>query len=270
MAVTSSDTGVVSPLSDQAAQEIESRLISLQRSQADKELPLPLPNSKFWELVTQLTQKIEIEMDEARRKEGWNTKTDLIRKRMRTIRWAIGSLTQHRLNGFARLATMRTLLKREGNAPEPNWEQHGPAERAFYESVCRSIEIFQKDIEWDTLQNGITTPIIEIPNSGVAPLTDFIQEDVKEQTVETEPSKEDLEPPPEFHIDEAWEDDTDLQPISSVPDGFRRIRMLQDLPEPILGPDDKPVDLSVGDVHVCPNLLADALIGGGMAEPADL
>ena len=269
MTVTSSDTGAISPLSEQAAQEIESRLISLQRSQADKELPIPLPNSKFWELVTQLTQKIEIEMDEARRKEGWNTKTDLIRKRMRTIRWAIGSLTQHRLNGFARLATMRTLLQREGNAPEPNWEQHGPAERAFYESVCRSIEIFQKDTDWDTLQNGITTPIIEIPNSGVAPLTDFIQEDVNQTTLSTDSSQENLAPPPEFHIDEAWEEDDDSHP-SSVPDGFRRIRMLQDLPEPILGPDDKPVELSIGDVHVCPNLLADALIGSGMAEPADL
>tara|TARA_B100000902_G_scaffold393536_1_gene447976 strand:+ start:24698 stop:25507 length:810 start_codon:yes stop_codon:yes gene_type:complete len=269
MAVTSSDTGAVAPLSEQAAQEIESRLISLQRSQADKELPLPLPNSRFWELVTQLTQRIEIEMDEARRKEGWNTKTDLIRKRMRTIRWAIGSLTQHRLNGFARLATMRTLLQREGNAPEPNWEQHGPAERAFYESVCRSIEIFQKDIDWDTLQNGISTPIIEVSNSGVAPLTDFIQEDKNEQTIPIADSKEDIAPPPEFHIDEAWEDDNQSH-SSSVPDGFRRIRMLQDLPEPILGPDDNPVDLSVGDVHVCPTLLADALIGGGMAEPADL
>lgn len=269
MAVTSSDTGAVAPLSEQAAQEIESRLISLQRSQADKELPLPLPNSRFWELVTQLTQRIEIEMDEARRKEGWNTKTDLIRKRMRTIRWAIGSLTQHRLNGFARLATMRTLLQREGNAPEPNWEQHGPAERAFYESVCRSIEIFQKDIDWDTLQNGISTPIIEVSNSGVAPLTDFIQEDKNEQTIPIADSQEDIAPPPEFHIDEAWEDDNQSH-SSSVPDGFRRIRMLQDLPEPILGPDDNPVDLSVGDVHVCPTLLADALIGGGMAEPADL
>ncbi|DAC24303.1 MAG TPA: hypothetical protein HA330_06830 [Candidatus Thalassarchaeaceae archaeon] len=269
MAVTSSDTGAVAPLSEQAAQEIESRLISLQRSQADKELPLPLPNSRFWELVTQLTQRIEIEMDEARRKEGWNTKTDLIRKRMRTIRWAIGSLTQHRLNGFARLATMRTLLQREGNAPEPNWEQHGPAERAFYESVCRSIEIFQKDIDWDTLQNGVSTPIIEVSNSGVAPLTDFIQEDKNEQTIPTADPQEDFAPPPEFHIDEAWEEDNQSQ-SSSVPDGFRRIRMLQDLPEPILGPDDNPVDLSVGDVHVCPTLLADALIGGGMAEPADL
>ncbi|DAC23979.1 MAG TPA: hypothetical protein HA345_02620 [Candidatus Thalassarchaeaceae archaeon] len=269
MAVTSSDTGAVAPLSEQAAQEIESRLISLQRSQADKELPLPLPNSRFWGLVTQLTQRIEIEMDEARRKEGWNTKTDLIRKRMRTIRWAIGSLTQHRLNGFARLATMRTLLQREGNAPEPNWEQHGPAERAFYESVCRSIEIFQKDIDWDTLQNGISTPIIEVSNSGVAPLTDFIQEDKNEQTIPIADSQEDITPPPEFHIDEAWEDDNQSH-SSSVPDGFRRIRMLQDLPEPILGPDDNPVDLSVGDVHVCPTLLADALIGGGMAEPADL
>ena len=269
MAVTSSDTGAVAPLSEQAAQEIESRLISLQRSQADKELPLPLPNSRFWELVTQLTQRIEIEMDEARRKEGWNTKTDLIRKRMRTIRWAIGSLTQHRLNGFARLATMRTLLQREGNAPEPNWEQHGPAERAFYESVCRSIEIFQKDIDWDTLQNGVSTPIIEVSNSGVAPLTDFIQEDKNEQKIPTADPLEDLAPPPEFHIDEAWEEDNQSQ-SSSVPDGFRRIRMLQDLPEPILGPDDNPVDLSVGDVHVCPTLLADALIGGGMAEPADL
>ncbi|CAI8193279.1 MAG: hypothetical protein DBX05_03165 [Candidatus Poseidoniales archaeon] len=269
MAVTSSDTGAVPPLSEQAAQEIESRLISLQRSQADKELPLPLPNSRFWELVTQLTQRIEIEMDEARRKEGWNTKTDLIRKRMRTIRWAIGSLTQHRLNGFARLATMRTLLQREGNAPEPNWEQHGPAERAFYESVCRSIEIFQKDIDWDTLQNGITTPIIEVSNSGIAPLTDFIQEENNEQAIPTTSSQEDLDPPPEFHIDEAWDDDDQSQ-ASTVPEGFRRIRMLQDLPEPILGPDDTPVNLSIGDVHVCPILLAGALIGGGMAEPADL
>ena len=92
---------------------------------------------------------------------------------------------------------------------------------------------------------------------------------MNQTTLSTDSSQENLAPPPEFHIDEAWEEDDDSHP-SSVPDGFRRIRMLQDLPEPILGPDDKPVELSIGDVHVCPNLLADALIGSGMAEPADL
>ena len=102
----------------------------------------------------------------------------------------------------------------------------------------------------------------------VSSIDRFHQKDSNEKIVPTESYQEDLAPPLNSILTSLG-DDNDSQ-TSSVPDGFRRIRMLQDLPEPILRPDDKPVDLSIGDVHVCPNLLADALIGGGMAEPADL
>ena len=155
MAVSSAEVSSSNALSDQAVQAIESRLMALQRSQAEQDLPVPLPTSDFWILVSQLTQSIEIEMDECIRREGWGAKIQLLQKRQNNIRWAIGSIIQHRLNAFVRHANMRTLLNRGNSSDisEPNWAQHDASERAFYEGVCRLIEKFQTEIDWEQMQN---------------------------------------------------------------------------------------------------------------------
>ena len=110
-----------------------------------------------------------------------STKTILVKlqKRQNNIRWAIGSITQHRLNAFVRHANMRTLLNRGNSSDisEPNWAQHDPSERAFYEGVCRLIEKFQKEIDWEQMQNGIGDTSISSTIQGIAPLTEFVEKE---------------------------------------------------------------------------------------------
>ena len=85
MAVSSAEVSSANALSDQAVQAIESRLMALQRSQAEQDLPVPLPTSDFWKLVSQLTQSIEIEMDECIRREGWGAKIQLLQNDKTTL-----------------------------------------------------------------------------------------------------------------------------------------------------------------------------------------
>lgn len=53
-------------------------------------------------------------------------------------------------------------------------------------------------------------------------------------------------------------------------DGQARIRIIQALPEPMLDEHGAEVDLEVGDVHVCGQDMATALIAAGIAEAAPL
>ena len=59
MAVSSAEVSSANALSDQAVQAIESRLI-LQTSQAEQDLPVPLPTSDFWKLVSQLINQLKL------------------------------------------------------------------------------------------------------------------------------------------------------------------------------------------------------------------
>ena len=276
MAVGSAEVSAPSPLSDQAVQAIESRLMALQRSQAEQDLPVPLPTSDFWKLVSQLTQSIEIEMDECIRREGWGAKIQLLQKRQNNIRWAIGSITQHRLNAFVRHANMRTLLNRgdASDIAEPNWDQHDPSERAFYEGACRLIEKFQNEIDWVQMQNGIGESEMT-PKSiqGIAPLTEFIpKEDPPKEIEQREPE---MIPPPDVHLDEGWEEEIPVQEENhNIPveldDDRLRIRFIKDVEQPVMDFDGNEVQPLIGDVFVFPEVLAKAMIKMGYAEDASI
>tara|TARA_B100001113_G_scaffold184021_1_gene150822 strand:- start:983 stop:1819 length:837 start_codon:yes stop_codon:yes gene_type:complete len=274
MAVGSTEVTAPSALSDQAIQAIESRLMALQRSQAEQDLPVPLPTNDFWNLISQLTQSIEIEMDECIRKEGWGAKIQLLQKRQNNIRWAIGSITQHRLNAFVRHANMRTLLS-QGNSSdiaEPNWDQHAPSERAFYEGACRLIEKFQKEIDWEQMRNGIGESTVT-PNSiqGIAPLTEFIaSEDADRTTIE---EMDEQIPPPDVHLDEGWEDEnqyghevTQENQSAKIDDDCLMIRFIKDVEQPVIDFDGNEVQPLVGDVFTFPDIVAKAMIKMGYAE----
>ena len=247
--------------------------MALQRSQAEQDLPVPLPTSDFWILVSQLTQSIEIEMDECIRREGWGAKIQLLQKRQNNIRWAIGSIAQHRLNAFVRHANMRTLLNRGGTADisEPNWDQHDPAERSFYDGVCRLIEKFQKEIDWGQMQNGIGENTIPSTIQGITPLTEFIS---KEDTSDAQQEFQD--PPPDLHLDEGW-DDENLSDENSITENIKeidednlRIRFIKDLEQPVVDFDGNEVQPLIGDVFIFPEVLAKAMIKMGYAEEASI
>lgn len=274
MAVGSAEVSAPNSLSEQAVQAIESRLMALQRSQADQDLPIPLPTSDFWILVSQLTQSIEIEMDECIRREGWGAKIQLLQKRQNNIRWAIGSIAQHRLNAFVRHANMRTLLNRGGSADisEPNWDQHDPAERAFYEGACRLIEKFQKEIDWEQMQNGIGEPSIpSVPVQGISPLTEFVATENTSQDLENETI-----PPPDLHIDEGWDEELPVNEIeetietTEIDDDCLRIRFIKDVEQPVMDFSGNEVQPLTGDVFVFPEVLAKAMIKMGYAEHASI
>ncbi len=274
MAVGSTEVAAPNSLSEQAIQAIESRLMALQRSQADQDLPVPLPTSDFWNLVSQLTQSIEIEMDECIRREGWGAKIQLLQKRQNNIRWAIGSITQHRLNAFVRHANMRTLLNRGGSADisEPNWDQHDPVERAFYDGACRLIEKFQKEIDWEQMQNGIgESTIPSVPVQGISPLTEFIPaEDSSKQVMDEEI------PPPDLHIDEGWDEEEPIivaneeETLPEIAEDCLRIRFIKDVEQPVMDFDGNEVQPLVGDIFVFPEVLAKAMIKMGYAETASI
>ena len=275
MAVGSTEVSASNALSDQAVQAIESRLMALQRSQAEQDLPVPLPTSDFWKLVSQLTQSIEIEMDECIRREGWGAKIQLLQKRQNNIRWAIGSIIQHRLNAFVRHANMRTLLNRGNSSDisEPNWAQHDPSERAFYEGVCRLIEKFQKEIDWEQMQNGIGDTSISSTIQGIAPLTEFVE---NEDVIPVEQIEHEM-PPPDVHLEEGWDEDVPRiheelehkKPVEFADDSLR-ILFTKDVEQPVMDFDGNEVQPLVGDVFVFPEVLAKAMIKMGYAEDASL
>lgn len=275
MAVSSAEVSAATALSDQAVQAIESRLMALQRSQAEQDLPVPLPTSDFWKLVSQLTQSIEIEMDECIRREGWGAKIQLLQKRQNNIRWAIGSIIQHRLNAFVRHANMRTLLNRGNSSDisEPNWAQHDASERAFYEGVCRLIEKFQTEIDWEQMQNGIGDTSISSTIQGIAPLTEFVE---REDVIPLEQMEQEM-PPPDVHLEEGWDEDIphvqeevkDETP-NELDDDCLRIRFIKDVEQPVIDFDGNEVQPLVGDVFVFPEVLAKAMIKMDYAENASI
>lgn len=216
-----------------------------------------------------------MKMDECIRREGWGAKIQLLQKRQNNIRWAIGSITQHRLNAFVRHANMRTLINRGNSSDisEPNWAQHDASERAFYEGVCRLIEKFQTEIDWEQMQNGIGETSISTTIQGIAPLTEFVE---KENVIPSEQIEQEM-PPPDVHLEEGWDEDVShveeeiekKNPVE-LDDDCLRIRFVKDIEQPVIDFDGNEVQPLVGDVFVFPEVIAKAMINMGYAENASI
>jgi len=164
-------------LSPNRLKDLENQLFSLARTQSKRQTPTDLPSPLFWDQLTQLVQHIEIELDEAMRRDGWGAKTQMLQRRQGNVRRAIGELTRNRLNAFVGHATM-VQLSGEGaaaNATSIDWTRHTPAERAFHDGVARLVDRYKADIDWRQLQRGLVASQAEVPStpSGTAPLTQF-------------------------------------------------------------------------------------------------
>ena len=185
-----------------------------------------------------------------------------------------------------------------------DWERHDPSERAYYQSLGHLVEKYKHEVAWKTLVNGNNGngKGHSIPDPGPnASLSEFAQ---PADAVISEPAAMPALPqtppliPPSPSSDgrDVWDDpDFDeedrIRAMDAFPDratgaepmpapevdvretiggDLIRIRILQDLSDPIIGEDGSEMSLAEGDVESCPSLIAETLIAAGLAVAAPL
>ena len=186
-----------------------------------------------------------------------------------------------------------------------DWERHDPSERAYYQSLGHLVDKYKHDVAWKQLVNGnngrnghghpFSTPG---PN---ASLSEFSEPTAATPEVATMPAVEPspTAPPtaaPASDSHDSWEDPdfdeedriramdafpdratgvdphppTEISVVETLGGDLMRIRILQDLSDPIIGEDGSEMNLAEGDVESCPSLIAETLIAAGLAVAAPL
>jgi hypothetical protein len=187
-----------------------------------------------------------------------------------------------------------------------DWSRQDVSERAFYEGLGELIERYKRQVSWAILQQGVTggerpaptiqagTPQLDSYVDGEGGLTGEgppkveVVEEAQAAYEEPDEDEEDriarmeaypssaskgmgsdpgaekpelMTAPTEEAVDDAPEN----------PEGsMLRIRILQDLAEPIVDADGNELELLTGDVEFCDAAFAGGLIAAGLAEDASL
>ena len=280
---------------------VEAQLHALLRMQAKHALPVDLPRPDFWHVCSQLLQSIELELAEINRAEGFSPRTQTLTRRQANLRRAIADLTRHRLNAFVNHAALANLAstpfgdavaEANTNLTPVDWQRQDGAERAFHVGVSELIEQYKRNVSWNGLQQGVlnaeivpqpTTPAgnaqldqfvdspdgltgqkppeIEQEEVGVWEDPDFDEEDRISMMEEYPEISESVMPKEDSESADANEDATD---------GMMRLRILRDMPEPILDESGEEIELLEGDSFNCGSLMAQTLIAAGWAEAVTL
>ena len=223
-----------------------------------------------------------------------NAKTQLQTRRLGVARTSVSDLTRLRMNAFAQHAILSNLVKvpngkqSQNQVPPLNWQRHDPSERIYYTSIERLVEKYKKDVSWDGMLHGGKPEIMNKSNlGGNAILTEFndSEEVETEQTISAPVSPQEIWNEPELdeedrirQMDEFPERATGAMsatsiespnPIGNISD-MKRIRMLQDLVDPIIDEDGTEIQLTAGEVVNFSSLMADTLIAAGFAESAEI
>jgi predicted XRE-type DNA-binding protein len=276
---------------------VEKALFELTRQQksspnAPKEITIP----NFWSSIRQLLTNLENELAETIRNEGMNAKTQLQTRRLGVARTSVSDLTRLRMNAFAQHAILSNLVKtpngkqNEIQVPPLNWQRHDPSERIYYTGIERLVEKYKNDVSWDSMLHGGKPEEIKKPHpGGNAVLTEFNDsEEVESESsqITSQPSQsQEIWNEPELdeedrirQMDEFPERATGAMSATSIeepnPIGdlseMKRIRMLQDLVDPIIDEDGTEIQLTAGEVANFSSLMADTLIAAGFAESAEI
>lgn len=280
---------------------IEAQLHALLRKQAKHALPVDLPRPDFWNICSQLLQSIEMELAEINRLEGFSARAQTLTRRQANLRRAIADLTRHRLTAFVNHAALANLAstpfgdavaESSMNMAPVDWQRQDGAERAFHSGVSELIEQYKRNVSWSGLQEGVLeTTIVPTPTtpSGNAQLDQFVEGGLTEQPppdIESSNSEEVWEDPdideedrismieeyPEISetspSDEYASENEGADPI--VSGTMMRLRILKDMPEPILDESGEEIELLEGDSFNCGALMAETLIAAGWAESVPL
>ena len=281
---------------------VEAQLHALLRSQAKHALPVDLPRPDFWHVCSQLLQSIELELAEINRAEGFSPRTQTLTRRQANLRRAIADLTRHRLNAFVNHAALANLAstpfgdavaEANTNLAPVDWQRQDGAERAFHVGVSELIEQYKRNVSWNGLQRGVlnadmlpqpTTPagnaqldeFVDSPDGLTGQKPPEIEQDVAEVWEDTDFDEEDrismMEEYPEVSESMISDDESDASIDSNVGQtgGMIRLRILKDLPEPILDESGEEIELLEGDSFNCISVVAETLIAAGWAEAVTL
>ena len=281
---------------------VEAQLHALLRSQAKHALPVDLPRPDFWHVCSQLLQSIELELAEINRAEGFSPRTQTLTRRQANLRRAIADLTRHRLNAFVNHAALANLAstpfgdavaEANTNLAPVDWQRQDGAERAFHVGVSELIEQYKRNVSWNGLQRGVlnadmlpqpTTPagnaqldeFVDSPDGLTGQKPPEIEQDVAEVWEDPDFDEEDrismMEEYPEVSESLISDDEPDASVDSNMGQtgGMIRLRILKDLPEPILDESGEEIELLEGDSFNCISVVAETLIAAGWAEAVTL
>ena len=272
---------------------VEKALFELTRQQkSSPNVPKEITIPNFWSSIRQLLTNLENELAETIRDEGMNAKTQLQSRRLGVARTSVSDLTRLRMNAFAQHAILSNLVKvpngKQNQVPPLNWQRHDPSERIYYTSIERLVEKYKKDVSWDGMLHGGKPEIMNKSNlGGNAILTEFNDSEEVEtkQTISAPVSPQEIWNEPELdeedrirQMDGFPERATGAMSATSIespnPVGnlseMKRIRMLQDLLDPIIDEDGTEIQLTAGEVVNFSSLMADTLIAAGFAESAEI
>ncbi len=281
---------------------VEAQLHALLRSQAKHALPVDLPRPDFWHVCSQLLQSIELELAEINRAEGFSPRTQTLTRRQANLRRAIADLTRHRLNAFVNHAALANLAstpfgdavaEANTNLAPVDWQRQDGAERAFHVGVSELIEQYKRNVSWNGLQRGVlnadmlpqpTTPagnaqldeFVDSPDGLTGQRPPEIEQDVAEVWEDPDFDEEDrismMEEYPEVSESLISDDEPDASVDSNMGQtgGMIRLRILKDLPEPILDESGEEIELLEGDSFNCISVVAETLIAAGWAEAVTL
>ena len=191
-----------------------------------------------------------------------------------------------------------------------DWSRQDVSERGFYEGLGELIEKYKRQVSWGILQQGVTGDERQAPTiqAGTPQLDSYVEDEggltgqgpPKVEVIEAvEPVYEEPDDDEEDRIarmdayptsgskgmgSEPTSDNSELMTAASAPDeevasedyteaadgGMLRIRMLQDLPAPIIDAEGNELELLTGDVEFCDTEFAGGLIAAGLAEDASI
>ena len=188
-----------------------------------------------------------------------------------------------------------------------DWSRQDVAERAFHEGLSELIERYKRQVSWTVMQQGVAggerpTPTIQ---AGTPQLDSYVDEAggltgqgppkvevIEEALVTYEDPDEDEEDrisrmdayPSSASKSMGSEPTVEPAELISAPtqevveddastdqnEDMIRIRILQDLDEPIIDADGNELELLTGDVEFCDADFASGLIAAGLAEDASI
>jgi hypothetical protein len=286
---------------------VEAQLHALLRMQAKHALPVDLPRPDFWQICSQLLQSIEMELAEINRLEGFSARAQTLSRRQSNLRRSIADLTRHRLNAFVNHAALANLASTpfgdaaaaaSANLAPVDWQRQDGAERAFHSGVAELIEQYKRNVSWNGLQQGVLGTTVAPPPitpAGNAQLDQFV--DDKAGLTGQEPPEIGTSTQDGGWIDPDFDEEDRVSMIEEYPEisqtiendemqslatsvgenseatsshGMMRLRILIDMPEPIIDESGEEIELLEGDSFNCGALMAETLIAAGWAEAVPL
>ena len=166
-------------MGDKRARKVEDQLYSLQRQQLERNHPMPMPISEFWQEVSNLLNHIETNLNEIVRGEGHSSAAS---RRQANVRRAMADLSRKRLVTLlhhAVTAELRSSVNGDGSRPLAplDWSRYDPMEREFYDGLGQLLSRFKRNIGWEEMIQGVgemyTIPVLA---AGTKQLDDFVEQ----------------------------------------------------------------------------------------------